>query len=122
MATATVQASIVKPVTVLSTDQNTTTLALNSAIAYTEETRFTLSLGTVTDSAVNFGTVTSAKLVMLRPTNDITIKINGSATAMPISGSAAATGWFLLSNPTGGVTAITVTTTTSTNIEVLLLE
>lgn len=122
IANATLTATIVKPVSNLATEQNNSTFSLSSIVSYSEKVETTLDLGIVTDQAVDFGTISSAKVVMIRPNQTVLVKVNGSATGLPIAGTTDAKGWLLLANPGGGITSLTITTTVNTLVDMMVLE
>lgn len=89
----------------------TASLPLSSTIAVTERQdsvlRFT---GVETDRSVNFGTVANAKILVIENNStldSVTVKINGSATALTIGPK----GKVVWMTPSGGITSLTVSYT-----------
>jgi len=85
-------------------------------MAYTQKTVFDLVYASlVTNQSILQGSLTNAKVVMIRSSHHGgDLKVN-TGTAIPI---AEGQGWMSLINPSGGITALTLTTTDAARFEV----
>lgn len=75
-----------------------------------------------TDDVVPFGSITSAKVVLITSSaGGCSVKINANANAIPVAGGTNA-GFFLWCNAvaTGGITAMTVSTTGAAQVKIQL--
>ena len=71
----------------------------------------------ITDSAISFGTITKAKLFILRSDQDVSLKLNGSVTATP-----AMKLMVLIADETTGITSATISNASgsSASVEILI--
>jgi hypothetical protein len=87
-------------------------VALTSSLSYTSAFHIEkLYAATATDEAIELP-MTSAKFLILRATGteDVQVKLNGNANALTLK---AGSGYVLIDNPDGAVTALTVTVATA---------
>lgn len=118
MANVTIQASLSYPHYATGTAA-TLSFALTQAYTAMGGAEFDFT-GAETDTAVPFGSITSAKvLVAWCDTTGCTMKINGATQTIPVAGGDSQ-GFLLWCNPDGGVTAITVSTAGAAKVSVKL--